>query len=150
MYTPEDRKQHVGHARTTLYQRQKRLLCITWLPVEGAGQSRPTRLPCAAWALEVNAGHTRIGHCAQRSSSRVWLCYYCSLILGALKNDISFLIIWGGVAHDTRLQLQNLFLVCRNYVQTNIVIINLGHIFSFKYGYMCSKQTDKIYYNRRH
>ena len=39
MYTPEERQKHVGRPRTTLYQRQIRLLCITWLPVEGAGQS---------------------------------------------------------------------------------------------------------------
>ena len=58
MYTPEDRQQRVGRARTTLYQRQIRLLCITWLPVEGAEQSRATRLPCAALALESNAVHT--------------------------------------------------------------------------------------------
>ena len=46
--TAEDRQEHVGRARTTLYQRQIRLLCITWQPVEGAGWSRATRLPCAA------------------------------------------------------------------------------------------------------
>ena len=28
--------------------------------------------------------------------------------------------------------MQNLFLICRNQVQTYNVIINLGHIFSFK------------------
>ena len=58
MYSPEDRQQHVGRARTTLYQRQIHLLCITWLPIEAAGQSRATRPPCVAWALEANAGHT--------------------------------------------------------------------------------------------
>ena len=30
------------------------------------------------------------------------------------------------------------------------VIINLGHISAVKNGYICSKQTDKIYYNHRH
>ena len=61
MYTPEDRQKHVGRARATLYPRQIRLLCITWLPVEGiegTGQSRATCPPCAAWALGANAGYT--------------------------------------------------------------------------------------------
>ena len=40
--------QHVGYARTALCQGQIQLLCITWLPVEGARQLRATRLPCAA------------------------------------------------------------------------------------------------------
>ena len=57
MYTPEDRLKHVWCVRTTLYQHQIRLLCIPWLPVEIAGQSRATRLPCDARALEANAGH---------------------------------------------------------------------------------------------
>ena len=48
MYSPDDRQQQVGRARTMLHQRQIRLLCSTWLAVEGAGQSRATRLPCAA------------------------------------------------------------------------------------------------------
>ena len=51
---------------------------------------------------------------------------------GGLKPDsFHFLIIRGGVSHDTRLQVQNLFLICRNYVQTYNVIIHFGHIFSF-------------------
>ena len=54
----EDRQQHLRRARTTLYQRQISLLCITWLPVEGARQSRATRLPCAACELEVGRGYT--------------------------------------------------------------------------------------------
>ena len=48
MYTQEDRQEHVGRARTTLYQRQIRLPYITWLLIEAAGQSRATRLSCAA------------------------------------------------------------------------------------------------------
>ena len=44
----------------------------------------------------------------------VWLCYFCSLTLRALKNDILFLIILSGVSHDTRLWGQNLFSICRN------------------------------------
>ena len=40
MYSPEDSQQHVGRARIMLYQRQIRLFCVTWLPFEGAGQSR--------------------------------------------------------------------------------------------------------------
>ena len=47
MYTPEDRQKHVGRARTTSYERQIRLLCITWLPVVGAGQSRSKQGPSA-------------------------------------------------------------------------------------------------------
>ena len=58
-------------------------------------------------------------------------------------NDILFLIIKGGVSHDTQLLVQNLFLICRNKVQTYNVITNLGHFFSFKNGYICTKQTDK-------
>ena len=42
------------------------------------------------------------------------------------------------------------FLICRNYVQSYNVIINLGHIFSLKNGYMSSKRADKIYFNRRY
>ena len=38
----------------------------------------------------------------------------------------------------------------RNYLQTHNVIINIGHIFSFKNGYICSKKTDDFFYNRRH
>ena len=52
MYSPEDHQQHVGRARTTLYQRQIRLLCITWLPIEGArwavaGKAPALRFICA-------------------------------------------------------------------------------------------------------
>ena len=46
--------------------------------------------------------------------------------------------------------MHNLFLICRNYVQTYNVIINSGHIFFFQNGYICTKQTDKNYYYRRH
>ena len=38
----------------------------------------------------------------------------------------------------------------RKYVEIYNGVINLGHIFSFKNGYICTKQTDKIHYNRRH
>ena len=79
MYSPEDRQQHVGRPRTTLYQREIRLFRITWLPVEGAGQSWATRLPCAASALEANAGYTPAFHLAPSNTLR--LCYFCSLTL---------------------------------------------------------------------
>ena len=62
MSTPEERQKHVGSARTMSYQRQIRLLCITWLPVEGAGQSRATPLPCATRALKAGAGNTPLAH----------------------------------------------------------------------------------------
>ena len=59
MNTPEDCQQHVGRARTTLYQCQIRLLCITWLSAEGAGQSRATPCPALnARSLEANVGNT--------------------------------------------------------------------------------------------
>ena len=45
--------------RTTSYQRQIRLLCVTWLHVELVGQSRAMRLPCAAWTPGAGAGYTR-------------------------------------------------------------------------------------------
>ena len=86
----------------------------------------------------------------QRSSNRLWLCYFCSLTLGALENDILFLIISGGVSHDIMASCAEFACIYRNYVQTYNIIINLGYIFSLKNGYICSKQTNKIYCNRRH
>ena len=101
MYTPEDHQKHVGHARMMSYQRRICFLCITWLPVEGAGQSRATRLPCAASALKASAGHTRAVRRALEQQAMTMLCL--QLNLGALKNDILFLVMSGGVSHDARL-----------------------------------------------
>ena len=42
MYTPEDHQKHVGRAKTTLCQRQIRLLCIAWLHC--------MRARCRRWA----------------------------------------------------------------------------------------------------
>ena len=43
MYTPEDRQKHVRRARTTFYQRQIRLLCITLMPGEDAENAENVR-----------------------------------------------------------------------------------------------------------
>ena len=56
MYTPEDRQKHVLEQRHINVEYVS--FPITCLPVEGAGQSRAMRLPCAVWALEASAGHT--------------------------------------------------------------------------------------------
>ena len=47
----------------------------------------------AAWKRSKQALGTR-RQFTQRSSNRLWLCYFCSLTLRAMKNDILFLIIW--------------------------------------------------------
>ena len=43
-----------------------------------------------------------------------------------------------------------MWVICGNNIKTFNVIINLEHVYSFKNGYICIKQTDKSYYNRQH
>ena len=72
MYMAEDRQEHVERARTTVYQRQIRLLCITWLPVEGSGGSRGNTpaLRC------LSAGNKHWAHAASSPSARATGCDY--------------------------------------------------------------------------
>ena len=67
IYIHARRSQETRRAdRTTSYQRQLRLLCITWLPVEGAGQSREHACPAVDERSKQALDSCR--QCAQRSS----------------------------------------------------------------------------------
>ena len=54
-------------------------------------------------------------------------------------------MISGGFFTRYTALIANLFLAIE--IKSN-VILNLEHIFSFKNGYICTKQADKSYYNR--
>ena len=148
MYTPEERQQHVGRARTTLHQRQLRLLCLIWLPVEGAGQSWAARLPCVAWALEANAGHTPAVRPALEQQAVTILFLQLNSWSPEERHFIFYHLRWCFTSY-TALSAEFLFNLSK--LRPNIKCYHKFEThFFFKNGYICLKQTDKIYYNRRH
>ena len=148
MYTPEDHQKHVRRARTTFYQHQIRLLCITLLPVEDAGQSRATHLPCAAWALEANVGHSPAARPELEQHAVTMLFLQLNPWSSEERNFIFNYLRWCFTWYTA---LRAKFVISLSKLHTNILCFHKfsSHLF-FLNGYICTNQTDKIYYNRRH